>query len=154
MLLFNPPVMSDSLRHHGLQHTRPPCPSPSPEVCPMSCPLHWWCHPAISSFDTLFSFCPQSFSASGTFPVSQLFTSGVQNTGGSASMSIPSSEYAGVVCHSLLQWTAFCQKSPLWSVCLGWPYMAWLIASLNYASTFAMTRQWSMKGENDATDSI
>jgi len=81
MLLFNPPVMSDSLRHHGLQHTRPPCPSPSPEVCPMSCPLHWWCHPAISSFDTLFSFCPQSFSASGTSPMSQLFASDDQNTG-------------------------------------------------------------------------
>ena len=81
MLLFSPPVMSDSLRHHGLQHTRPPCPSPSPEVCPMSCPLHWWCHPAILSFDTLFSFCPQSFSASGTSPMSQLFASDDQNTG-------------------------------------------------------------------------
>ena len=51
-----------------------PCPSPSPVVCPSSCPLHWWCHPAISSSDTLFSFCPQSFPASGTFPASRLFT--------------------------------------------------------------------------------
>ena len=49
---------------HGLQHTRPLCPSPSPEVCPSSCPSHWWCHPAISSSDALFSFCPQSFPAS------------------------------------------------------------------------------------------
>ena len=73
-------VMSDSLRPHGLQHTRPLCPSPSPGVCPSSCPLHWWCHPAISSSDTLFSFCPQSFPASGTFPVSQLLASGGQNT--------------------------------------------------------------------------
>ena len=48
---------------HGLQHVRLPCPSPSPEVCPSSCPLHWWCHPAISSSDALFSFCPQSFPA-------------------------------------------------------------------------------------------
>ena len=49
------------------QHARPPCPSPSPEVCPSSCPLHWWCHPAISSSDALFSFCPQSFLATGLF---------------------------------------------------------------------------------------
>ena len=52
---------------HGLQHTRPPCPSQSPGVCPSSCSLHRWCHPAISSSDTLFSFCPQSSSAPGTF---------------------------------------------------------------------------------------
>ena len=52
---------------HGLQHARPPCPSPSPEVCPSSCRLHRWCHPAISSSDTLFSFCPQSFPAPGIF---------------------------------------------------------------------------------------
>ena len=57
---------------HGPQHTRPPCPSPSPNVCPSSCPLHQWCHPAISSSDALFSFCPQSFPASGTFPMSWL----------------------------------------------------------------------------------
>ena len=78
--------MSDSLGPHGLQHVRPPCPSPSPKVCPSSCPLHQWCHPAITSSDTLFSFCPQSFSASGTFPMSRLFTSGDQNTGASASV--------------------------------------------------------------------
>ena len=58
------------------QHTRPPCPSPSPEVCPSSCSLHQWCHPVISSSDALFSFCPQSYPASGTFTMSQLFTSG------------------------------------------------------------------------------
>ena len=55
-------------------------------VCPSSCPLHWWCHPAISSSDALFSFCPQSFPVSGTFPMSQLFESGGQNTGASASV--------------------------------------------------------------------
>ena len=74
--------------HHGLQHARPPCPSPSSEVCPSSCPLHQWCHPAVSSSDVLFSFDPQSFPASGTFPVSWLFTSGDQNTGASASASV------------------------------------------------------------------
>ena len=52
----------------------------------------------------------------------------------------------GVVCHSPLHWTMFCQNSPLWPVCLGWPCMAWLIASLSYTSPFAMTRLWSMKG--------
>ena len=84
LLLFSHPVLSDSLRPHGLQHVRPPCPSSSPDVCPGSCPLHHWCHPAISSSDTLFSFCPLSFPASGTFPMSQLFTSDDQNTGASA----------------------------------------------------------------------
>ena len=53
--------MPNSLQPHGQQHIRPPCPSPSPEVCPSPCPLHQWCHPAISSSDTLFYFCPQSF---------------------------------------------------------------------------------------------
>ena len=72
---------------HGLQHIRPPCPSPSPGVCPSSCSLHQWCHPAISSSDALFSFYPQSFPASGTFPMS-LFASDDQNTEASASASI------------------------------------------------------------------
>ena len=57
MLLFSCPVLSDSLWLHGPQHARPPCPSPSPEICTSSCPLHWWYHPAISSSDALFSFC-------------------------------------------------------------------------------------------------
>ena len=70
LVLFSCPVMSDSLWSHGLQHA---CPSPSPGVCPSSYSLHWWCCPAISSSDTLFSFCPQFFPASGTFPMSHLF---------------------------------------------------------------------------------
>ena len=72
-LLFRHPVVSDSLRPHGLQHYRPFCPSPPPRVCPSSCSLHQWCHSAISSSNTLFSFCSQSFPASGTFPMSCLF---------------------------------------------------------------------------------
>ena len=83
LLMFGPLVLSDSLRPHGLQHTRPPCPSPSPKVCPSSRPLHQRCHPAIASFNTLFSFCPQSSPASGTFPVNRPFESGGQNTGAS-----------------------------------------------------------------------
>ena len=86
LLLFNHPVVSDSLRPHGLKHTRPPCPSPSPRVFPSSCSLHRWCPPAISSSDSLFSFCPQSFPASRTFSMSCLFASDDKNTGASASV--------------------------------------------------------------------
>ena len=64
--------MSDSLRHHESQHARPPCPSPTPGVYSNSCPLSWWCHPAISSFVVPFSSCLQSLPASGSFPTSQL----------------------------------------------------------------------------------
>ena len=95
LLLLSCPVVSDSLRPHGLQPARPFCPSPLPEVCPSSRPLHWGCHPAISSSDTLFSFCPQSFQASETFPVSQLFTSDDQNIGVSASASVLSVNIQG-----------------------------------------------------------
>ena len=80
--------MSDSLRPHGLQHAMPHCPSRSPGVCPSSCPLHQWCQLAISSSDALFFFCPQSFPAPGTFPISWLFTSDDQNTGASVSASV------------------------------------------------------------------
>ena len=66
-------VMPDSLRPHGLQHARPPCPSPIPGVHSNSCPLSQWCCPTISSFVISFSSCPQSFPASGSFQMSQLF---------------------------------------------------------------------------------
>ena len=80
--------MSDSLWPHGLQHARPPCPSPSPGVCSNSCPLSWWCHPTLSSSVVPFSSCSQSFPVSGSFPMSELFTSGVQSIGVSASASV------------------------------------------------------------------
>ena len=67
LVLFCCPVMSNSSWPHELQHTRPPCPSPSPRVCPSSCLLHRWCHPVISSSDILFSFCLQTFPALGVF---------------------------------------------------------------------------------------
>ena len=88
LLSFSRPVVSNSLQSHGLQHTRPPCPSPSPRVFPSSCSSHLWCRPAISPYDALFSYSPQSFPASRTFPMSLLFTSDDQNTGASASPSI------------------------------------------------------------------
>ena len=85
---FNHSVVSDSLQPHGWQHTRPPCPSPTPGVHPNSCASsRWWCHPAISSCVILFSSCPQSLPASGSFPMSQFFTSCDQSIGASASVS-------------------------------------------------------------------
>ena len=69
---FSSSVMSDSLRPHGLQHARPPCPSPTPRVHSDSCPLSQWCHPTISFSVGPFFSCPQSFPASGSFPMSQL----------------------------------------------------------------------------------
>ena len=95
-LLFSHPVMSNSLQPHGLHHTRPSCPSPSPGVGPNSYPLHQGCHLAISSFDALLYFCPQTFPASGTFPVSWLFISDDQNTGASVSVSIFSMSVQGL----------------------------------------------------------
>ena len=80
--------MSDSLRPLEPQHARPPCPSPTPWVYPNSCPLSRWCHPTISSSVVPFSSCPQSFPASGSLQMSQLFVSGGQSTGVSASTSV------------------------------------------------------------------
>ena len=82
---FSCSVMSDSSQPHGLLHTMPLCPSPSPGVCSNSGPLSRWCHPIISSSVVPFSFCLQSFPASGSFPMSQFFTSGGQSIEVSAS---------------------------------------------------------------------
>ena len=79
--------MSDSLKPHESQHTRPPCPSLTPVVHPDSCPSSWWCHPAISSSVVPFSYS-QSFPESGSFQINQLFASGVQSIGVSASTSV------------------------------------------------------------------
>ena len=85
---FSRSVVSDSLRPHESQHTRPPCPSPTPGVHPNPCPLSRWCHPTISSSVVPFSSCPQSFPSSGSFQMSQLFASGSQSIGVSASTSV------------------------------------------------------------------
>ena len=84
---FSHSVVSDSLRPHESQHARPPCPSQTPGVHPNPCPLSWWCHPTILSSVVPFSSFPQSFSASGSFQMSQLFTWGGQSIGVSASAS-------------------------------------------------------------------
>ena len=88
LLLLSRSVMSDILLPHGLQRARLPCPSPSPGVCSNSCPLSWWCHPAISSSVAPLSSCPQSLPASGSFPVCWLFTSDGLSIGVSASASV------------------------------------------------------------------
>ena len=85
---FSRSVVSDSLRPHEPQHARPPCPSPTPGVYSNSCPLSQWCHPTISSSVVPFSPGLQSFPASGSFQMSQLFTSGSQSIGASASASV------------------------------------------------------------------
>ena len=99
---FSRSVMSNSLWHHEPQHTRPPCPSPTPEVHSNSCPLSQWCHPAISSSVVPFSSCLQSLPASESFPMNQLFA---WSKYWSFSFSIiPSKEHPGLIS---LEWTSW-----------------------------------------------
>ena len=85
---FNRLAASDSLRPHGRQHTRLPCPSPTPRACSNSCPSSWWYYSTISSSVVPFSSCLQSFPASGSFQISQFFASGGQSIGVSALASV------------------------------------------------------------------
>ena len=85
---FSRSVMYDSLWPHEVQHSRLSCPSPTPGACSNSCPSSWWCHPTNSSFVIPFSFCLQSFLASGSFPMCQFFPSGGQSIGVSTPASI------------------------------------------------------------------
>ena len=94
---FSRSVMSNSLRPHGLQHARLPCPSPTPRTCSNSCPSSWWCHPTISSSVIPFSSRLQSFPASGSFPMSQFFTSSSQSIGASASASVLLMNISGLI---------------------------------------------------------
>ena len=101
---FSHSVVSDSLRPHESQHSRPPCPSPTPGVHSNSPPTSWWCHPAISSSVVPFSSCPQSLPASEAFPMSQLFAWGGQSIGVSASASFLPKKSQG---WSPLEWTGW-----------------------------------------------
>ena len=94
---FSRSVMSNTLRFHGLQHARIPCPSPAPRTCSNSCPSSQWCHPAISSSVIPFCSCPQSLPASGSFLMSQLFASGGQNIKSFSFSISPSNEYSGLI---------------------------------------------------------
>ena len=143
-----------TLRPHGLQHTRLPWrPSPTPRANSNSTPSSQWCHPNISSSVVLFSSCLQSFPEPESFPMSQFFPSGGQSIGVGLYQTAIYHLYLSknhmrclrlllcvfsycswgsqgknteVVCHSLLQWTTFCQTSLPWPACLGWPHTAWL----------------------------
>ena len=115
--LFSYSAMSDSLQYHGLQHTRLPCPSPSPRACSNSCPLSQWCHPTISSSVVPFSRL-QSFPASGSFQMSRLFPSGGQSIGASASASVPPMNIQGWF---PLGWT-------VWSTCS--PRDSWIFSNI------------------------
>ena len=99
---FSCSVVSNSLWPHGLQHTRHPCPSPPPGVYSNSCPLSQWCHPTISSSVVSFSFCLQCFPVSGSFQMSQLFTTGGHSIEVWASASLPP---MNIQDWFLLEWT-------------------------------------------------
>ena len=94
---FSRSVVSDSLQSHGLQHARPPCPSPTPTVYSNSCPLSQWCHLTISSFVNPFSFRLQSFPASGSFQMSQLFVSSGQHIKSFSFSISPCNEYSRLI---------------------------------------------------------
>ena len=94
---FSCSVMSDSLRPPGMQHARPPCPSPTPGVYSSSCPLSWWCYPTISSSVIPFSSCLQSFPVSGSFPMSQLFAIRWPKYWSFNFNISPSNEYSGLI---------------------------------------------------------
>ena len=94
---FNSSVMSDSLQPHRQQHARPCCPAPIPRACSNSCPLRWWCHPAISSFVIPFSSRLQSFPAWGCFQMNQFFISGGHSIGVSASASFLQNGYSRLI---------------------------------------------------------
>ena len=94
---FRSLAVLNSLWPHGLQHTRLPCPSPTPRACPNSCPLSQWCHPTISSSVIPFSSCLQSFPASGSFQMSQFFTSGGQSIKSFSFNISPSNEYSELI---------------------------------------------------------
>jgi len=112
---FSCSVVSNSLRPHEPQHTRPPCPSSTPGVPPTPCPLIRRCHPAVSSSVIPFSSYPQSFPASGSFQMSQLFTSGGQSTGVAALASFLPKKSQG---WSSSEWTSWIslQSKALWRV--------------------------------------
>ena len=94
---FSHSVVSDSLRPHEPQHTRPPCPSPAPRVYPNPCPSSWLCHPTISSSLVPFSSCPQSFPVSGSFPMSQFFAFRWPKYWSFSFSISPSNEYSGLI---------------------------------------------------------
>ena len=107
---FSRSVVSNSLRPHEPQNARPLCPSPTPRIHPNPCPSSWWCHLTISSTVIPFSPCPQSFPVSGSFLMSQLFASGGQSTGVSASTSVLPNEHSGLISFRMNWWISLQSK--------------------------------------------
>ena len=110
LLLFSWYVVSDSLQPHELQHTKFLCPLLFPGICSNSCSLSQWCHPTISSSVAPFSFYPQSFPASGSFPVTQLFPSGGQSIRASASASVLLMNIQGWFPLGMTRWISLLSK--------------------------------------------
>ena len=146
--------MSNPLRPHGLQHTRPPCPSPTPRVYSNSCPSSQLCHPSISSSIVPFSSHLQSFPESGSFPVSQFFSSGVQSIRVSASAPVlpmniqdwlPLQLTGWISLQSKGLWRAFSNKHHNWKASILWR-SAFFIVQLSHpymttGKTIALTGQ-------------
>ena len=109
---FSHSVVSNSFQPHEPQHTRPPCPSPTPRIYPNSCPLSRWCHIIISSFVVPFSSCLQSFPTSGSFQTSRLFASGGQKIGVSASASVLSMNTQDLSLLGRTGWISLQSKGP------------------------------------------
>ena len=130
--------MSDSLRPHELQHARPPCPSPTPGVCPNPCPSSRWRYPTILSSVVPFSSCPQSFPASGSFQMSQLFAWGGQSIGVSASTSVLLMNTQGWSPLRYMGWL-LCSASPPSS----WSSMPWH-CPIGWVGKSFVGREWTL----------
>ena len=130
-------VMPDFSWPHGPQHARPPCPSPTLRVYPNPCPLSRWCHPTILSSVIPFSFCLQPFLASGSFQMSQLFTSGGESIGVSASISVLPINTQD---WSPLGWTGWIS---LWSKGLSRVFSNTTVGSISYSALSFLTAQLS-----------
>ena len=122
---FSHSVVSDSLRPHEPQHVRPPCPSPTPGVHPHPCPSSRWCHPTISLSVVPFSSCPQSLPASGSFPMNQLFASGDQSIGASASTSVLPMNTQDWSPLGWTGWISLQSKGCLIRECISFPMVGW-----------------------------
>ena len=131
--------MSDSLQPHESQHTRPPCPSPTPRVHSDSRPSSQWCHPVISSSVVPFSSCPQSLPASESFPMSQLFTWGGQSTGVSASASFPPKQSQGWSPSEWTGWTIYFSIHT--NEVLGYKQNMWKIHEENFKNWWKISKK-------------
>ena len=140
---FSCSVVFDSLWPHGLQHVRPPYPSPTPGVYPNSCLLSQWCHPTISFPVNPFSSCPQSFLASGSFQMSQLFASGGQTIGVSASTSVLPMNTQGWCPLGWTGWISLQSKGLSSSLAPQFKNISSSVLNFLYSPTLTSVHDWS-----------